>query len=262
MKPPSSEVTWTVLGSSSGIPSPDRNCSGHLLEIGERLTLFDCGSGITSAFLKYGFDPDRLENIFISHTHSDHISDLPLLVQLLYNLKRMNPLTIYLPAEAVAPIESLLQTCYLFREKFSFELRIEPLQEDRELSCGGFEVRAILNTHLLKSAPLISEHGYKNKMQCYSFLIKISNGKKILYSADIGSLDDIIAFLEGLDLLILEGFHIDLAALYKYLSRNEVNRVILTHLPDGGRLSILKQISDSPYRNILQTAEDGLSIIL
>lgn len=257
-----SEISWTVLGSSSGIPSPTRNCSGHLLKFSDSLTLFDCGSGVTKAFLQRSFEPDCLEHIFISHTHSDHISDLPLLVQLLYNLKRNKPLYLYLPQEAITSFASFLSACYLFREKFSFDLRLRPIKEIQSPGNGNISVRAILNNHLSKAAAQIKEFDYPNRMESYSFLITLQDRVRVLYSADIGSLVDITPYLGALDFLVLETFHIDLGQLEQSLQANPVKRVLLTHYTDQDREKLENYIARSLHRQCLSLAEDGMTVNL
>lgn len=262
MSDKSAEISWTVLGSSSGIPSPYRNCSGYLFKVSDSLTLFDCGSGVTSAFLRSGFEPDRLQNIFISHTHSDHISDLPLFIQLLYNLRRSKPLDIYIPSEATAAFASFLISCYLFREKFSFECRLLPIENVQSIGDGNIEVRAILNSHLSKAATQIKEHGYTNRMECYSFLITAMERTRILYSADIGSLEDIAPYLSDLDLLVLETFHINLQQLERSLQTNPIEKILLTHYTDQSRAELENYIRHSLHRQKFRLAEDGLTVSL
>ncbi|MCF6334560.1 MAG: sigma 54-interacting transcriptional regulator [Spirochaetales bacterium] len=86
-----------VLGSSSGLPSADKATSGYLLKNNDSLTLIDCGGGVTQSFLKRGFNPLNVDRICISHTHSDHVCELSLFLQLIYLHKRKRPLDLFLP---------------------------------------------------------------------------------------------------------------------------------------------------------------------
>ena len=79
-----SDYNFTVLGTSSGMPQPGMACSGYVLRTGRELSLIDCGGGVSAAFAACNFDPLQVERVFISHTHPDHVSDLPLFIQMIY----------------------------------------------------------------------------------------------------------------------------------------------------------------------------------
>jgi ribonuclease BN (tRNA processing enzyme) len=65
-------------------------------------------------------------------------------------------------------------------------------------------------------------------MLSYSFLIEIGN-KKLLYSGDLGSLDDIESNLKDLDLLVVETMHIDISGLAERLDKYSIKKAVLTH---------------------------------
>ena len=71
------------------------------MQVGESLNLIDCGGGVTSSFLRQGFDPLRLDRVFVSHTHSDHVGELTLVIQMLHVLNSNQRLTVYLPDEFI-----------------------------------------------------------------------------------------------------------------------------------------------------------------
>ena len=106
--------SFTVLGSSSGLPQANRACSGYVLQTRESVSLIDCGGGVTSSFLRCGFDPGCLDRIFISHTHSDHCCELSLVIQMLHVLGSERRLDIYLPDEFVRPFLTYLNAVYMF----------------------------------------------------------------------------------------------------------------------------------------------------
>ena len=49
-------MKYTIIGSGSCVPSPDRNSSGALLEVDEKLILIDCGTGVLHNIPKTGYD--------------------------------------------------------------------------------------------------------------------------------------------------------------------------------------------------------------
>ena len=184
------ENAFIILGVSSGMPQPGQACSGYVLRTGSELSLIDCGGGISAAFVSNGFDPLQVERIFISHTHPDHVSDLPLFIQMVYLAGRKDPVDIYLPEEFVEPFENYLRAVYLIREKLPFKLNILGY-ESGVIYEGNFKLTAIGNRHLQEYAPFIEKYGLPNRMQCHSFDIEVA-GRTLFYSADVFDLEDIL----------------------------------------------------------------------
>lgn len=68
------------LGTGSGVPSKQRNVSSvalKLLDERNSIWLFDCGEATQHQILKTTLKPRKIEKIFISHMHGDHIYGLP-----------------------------------------------------------------------------------------------------------------------------------------------------------------------------------------
>ncbi len=85
----------TILGSSSALPTSNRNLTAHLLNVDERFFLIDCGEGTQLQLKRYKAKLSRLNHIFITHLHGDHIFGLPGLISTLNLLGRKNDLHIY-----------------------------------------------------------------------------------------------------------------------------------------------------------------------
>jgi ribonuclease Z len=64
----------TVLGSSSALPTKSRFPTAHVLNVHGRFFLIDCGEGTQIQLKRYGnVKYSKLDNIFISHLHGDHV---------------------------------------------------------------------------------------------------------------------------------------------------------------------------------------------
>jgi ribonuclease Z len=225
------KVVLTILGSAAGMPQADRVNAGLVLAVDKRLILLDCGGGVSSAFRRNWFDPLAVERVIITHTHPDHISDLPLFVQMLYLADRRAPFVIHVPSEVLMAVQDYFQALYLLREKLPFEIEFLPIPKEIDIHAEGVAIHPIPNTHLQGYRQLIDEYRLSNKMQCYSLLITVAN-KTILYSADLGSEKDVIPHLRNLDLLVIESTHIDIERLFAAALENKVRRVVLTHLTE------------------------------
>ncbi len=254
--------SFTILGSGSGLPQPDRACSGYLLKTGESLSLFDCGSGVLSSFLRCAFDPKKLDRVFISHAHSDHVSDLSMLIQMLHGLSVERRLDVFLPGEFVEPFEAYLNSVYLIRDRLRLDLVMREYTEGL-VRDDDFMLTAIANSHIAtpKFAAPIERNNLPNKMQSYSFKIEMGE-KSVLYSADIGSFDDIVGHLSGVDIAVVEAAHIDMQHLFAYARESDVGQYVLTHLGNGEILAQLqRQVADSGLENVV-FAEDGMRLEL
>jgi ribonuclease BN (tRNA processing enzyme) len=256
-----SKAAFTILGSSAGMPQPARVNSGYVLEVDGRLTLFDCGGGVSAAFRRAGFDSLAAERIFISHTHPDHISDLPLYIQMQYLAGRREPIYIHLPVEVIDPLNGYFRALYLLPEKLPFEIKLLPVSDGEDIDTGGITVRPIANKHLQGYREIIDEYNLPNKMQCYSYLIMV-NGKPVLYSADLGSEKDILPHLKNLDLLIIESTHIDIAGLLDAIVENNVGRVVLTHFEEDYDTKKALALAQKAGLGNLLIARDGMRVKL
>jgi ribonuclease Z len=106
----------TILGSGSALPTSRRYPTAQALNVLERFFLIDCGEGtqlqLRNARVKLG----KLNTIFISHLHGDHVFGLFGLLSSFNLLGRQSGLTIYGPPD----LEEMLT---FFRKHFAEELQ-------------------------------------------------------------------------------------------------------------------------------------------
>jgi ribonuclease Z len=85
----------TILGSSSAVPTSKRNLTAHVLNVHERFFLIDCGEGTQLQLRKNKIRFGKIDHIFISHLHGDHIFGLFGLISTFNLLHREKDLNIY-----------------------------------------------------------------------------------------------------------------------------------------------------------------------
>jgi len=252
-------ATLTILGTAGGGPIPNRAKSGLLLQVGGRLSLFDCGGGVYQRFVDYGHDFAFLDRVFVSHTHPDHMSDLPLIAEAIYLTGRAEPFEIYVPDEFTGPCRNLLAVTYLFPDQFACPLKIIGYREGFAFR-GEFELTAIANSHLAKYRALDRSAG-SNRGECYSFMI-VYNGKRTLYSSDVGSLDDLIPHWTGCDHVIIEAAHIEWQRFYTEAKQARVGQFIITHLLSEAQAWDVQRQAQAREIGNLVVARDGMAIEL
>lgn len=103
----------TFLGTSAGVPTRTRNVTAMLLNLQHPtqpgLWLFDCGEGTQHQLLDTAFHPGKIERIFISHLHGDHLFGLPGLICSRSMAGSAQPLTIYGPKGIAEFVETALR---------------------------------------------------------------------------------------------------------------------------------------------------------
>ena len=86
-----------VLGCGGMMPLPYRHLTSVLLRRDGDLFLFDCGEGTQVSLKRLNLKWKKIDAIFISHTHADHVTGLPGILMLNSQVDRKEPLYIYGP---------------------------------------------------------------------------------------------------------------------------------------------------------------------
>jgi len=114
----------TILGSSSALPTSERFPSAHVLNAHERLFLIDCGEGTQMQLRKNKIRFGKINHVFISHLHGDHIFGIYGFLSTLSLMGRKTPLHLYAPESYNSILRSHLSD---FDINLSFEIDFVPL---------------------------------------------------------------------------------------------------------------------------------------
>lgn len=98
-----------LLGTSGAVPDAQRDYVSLVVEDAGRLILIEAGGSPLHRLCRAGLDPMRLEGVFLSHRHPDHLSGLPGLLMGLWLRRRDRPLWIAGPADALERARALLE---------------------------------------------------------------------------------------------------------------------------------------------------------
>ncbi len=136
----------TILGSSSALPTSERYPSAHVLNAHERIFLIDCGEGTQMQLRKCRIRLGKINHIFISHLHGDHIFGLYGLLSSFSLMGRTAPVHLYAPENYFSLLSSHLKD---FDIHLNFEIDFTPLKgkdpvkilDDKYLTVTSFPLK-------------------------------------------------------------------------------------------------------------------------
>lgn len=121
------------LGTGAGVPAKHRNVTSialKLLDERNAVWLFDCGEGTQLQILKSTIRPRKIEKIFITHLHGDHIFGLPGLLSSRSFQGGAEPLDIYGPVGIELFVRTTLKVS---KTKLAYKLNIIEIDEGGEV---------------------------------------------------------------------------------------------------------------------------------
>ncbi|WP_086313040.1 ribonuclease Z [Enterococcus sp. 7F3_DIV0205] len=128
------------LGTGAGVPAKHRNVSSialKLLDERNAVWLFDCGEGTQLQILKSNIRPRKIEKIFITHLHGDHIFGLPGLLSSRSFQGGNEKLEIYGPVGIADFVRTALKVS---QTRLSYELKFIEIKEGIVFSDKQFTV--------------------------------------------------------------------------------------------------------------------------
>jgi len=102
------------------MPTKQRNPSSVLLEINGKLLMFDCGEGTQRQMRTLNLPLSKLQAIFITHWHGDHVLGLPGIIQSLGADGFHSTLHVYGPAGFEDHFQAIMRCC-VFERVFPVE---------------------------------------------------------------------------------------------------------------------------------------------
>jgi len=226
-----------VLGCGGMMPLPYRHLTSVLLRRDGDLFLFDSGEGTQVSLRRLNLKWKKINAIFISHTHADHITGLPGILMLSAQVERTEPLYIYGPPKIKEYVETsrkvldmyinypivikeITAPCIVHSGK-DFYVRAFPLEHTK--TCVGYTLEELdrpgeffpqkaidlkvpcgpLWSQLQSGYEVTLEDGRIIKPE--EVLGKKRSGRKFSYVTDTLYKPSIIDEVRGSDLLICEG---------------------------------------------------------
>lgn len=220
------------------VPTVSRNHSSILFEYSPNVFLFDCGEGTQRQLRKIKFSANKIESIFLSHFHGDHILGLPGILQTMNANDRKETLSIYGPKGLKKFMSNLITTFSI--ENLSYEIKLYEIENDniifenKDIMIKAFELSHTINcigykiiekdrvkisnkkvselgleaNPLLKKIKYLEEVEYKGKIINPKDIGTIEKGRMIGVIMDTQECESYRKIAKDCDLLISEATHI------------------------------------------------------
>ncbi len=185
-----------LLGTGVPTPNPQRMGACIAILVNEQPILFDCGRGTIVQLVRAGIDPARVEHIFLTHHHFDHVIGVPDLLLGSWVIGRDTPVQVFGPVGTSAFVQSIFETFKLDIQRRQSHRKSRPEALPNDIDEGWVwetahcKIRAVRVDHILNSL------GYRID----------TDDRSIVYSGDTRPCRALVEFARGADLLIHEVF--------------------------------------------------------
>ena len=193
---------YVILIGTKGGPAIRTNSSmptANLIYIDGQEIIVDCGLGVTQGLVKQGFQLKNIENVFITHLHSDHYIELGPMIHTAWTTGLKTNINIWGPDGLQKYWDAFVNSM-----KDDIDLRIDDegrpdirglvtinaINEGAVAKINNIKVNAIKTIH----PPLIN---------CFALSFESENSR-VVFSGDTAPMDSMITFAKDADLLIHE----------------------------------------------------------
>ncbi|MGG0667971.1 ribonuclease Z [Sporosarcina koreensis] len=191
------------LGTGAGMPSKQRNTSSLILNLSAEQAgywMFDCGEATQHQLLRTSIKPRKINKIFITHLHGDHIFGLPGFLGSRSFLGGEEELIIYGP---VGIKEWILTSLRLTKTHLTYPLKIKEIEEGIIFVDDQFKVTTQELEHVIQCfgfrieqqplpGKLFVEKAFESGVPKGPLLKKLKDGEdvkladgRIVYSKDV-----------------------------------------------------------------------------
>ena len=253
------EISVTILGSGTCVPSLKRSSCSVFLKIKDSTLLFDSGAGTMRRLLEAETTIFDISFVFYSHLHPDHTGEL---VSFLFANKYPDGTRRQIPITFVAG-KGFLEFYNKLKIAYGHWIELAPnLINIVELDNNAYDRRKF-DDFTVESLPVAHNE------ESIAYRITSSGGKSIVYSGDTDFSDNLITLSKDVDLLICESAlpddlkvkgHLTPSLAGEIAAKANVRQLVLTHFyPECENVNIEKECRKT-YDGPLLLAEDLMNI--
>ena len=191
-----------VLLGTKGGPRMEKGLSWStcsVIEVDGHPYIVDCGLGVTRQFVEAGYSLSQVDNIFITHHHSDHNLEFGPLIHTLWTSGTSDDVAVYGPEGT-----KNLMDGFLASQKIDIETRVEDeKQRDLEKIININEISEgfVMEDERVKVSALKVVHGLLEN--CFAFKFETKD-KKVVFSGDTIYSPLLADFSKDADVLVHE----------------------------------------------------------
>jgi ribonuclease Z len=194
------EFRVTLLGTGNPTPSLTRFGPSILIQAGDETLLFDAGRGAAQRLYQLNVPFQKINAVFLTHLHSDHIVGLPDLWLTGWVIGRTTS-----PLKLIGPGGTTEMAGYL-EKAFAFDVRIRTEEGGQAAAGGTISARDIVQglvyeEHGVKVTAFDVDHGMVKPALGYRIEYR---GHAVVLSGDTRFSENVIKFSQGADLLVHE----------------------------------------------------------
>lgn len=201
------KLTVILLGTGAGpLINLERYGASTLIIAGDEVLLFDCGRGATFRLQETGISLGRVDKLFLTHLHSDHVVQLPDLLLTPWAFARSSggprklPLRVWGPAGTRDMMDHMQQA-------FAYDIHVRR-DIDERFSAEGIKVVSrdieqgtVYENNGVKVTAFLVDHGPVKPAFGYRVDYR---GRSVALSGDTRFSENLIRFSKGADVLIHE----------------------------------------------------------
>lgn len=191
-----------VLLGTKGGPRMEKGLSWStcsVIEVDGHPYIVDCGLGVTRQFVEAGYSLSQVDNIFITHHHSDHNLEFGPLIHTLWTSGTSDDVAVYGPEGTKNLMDGFLDS-----QKIDIETRVEDeKQRDLEKIININEISEgfVMEDERVKVSALKVVHGLLEN--CFAFKFETKD-KKVVFSGDTIYSPLLADFSKDADVLVHE----------------------------------------------------------
>ncbi len=249
------------IGTGSGKTSLKRFHSSFIILSDNFNLLIDAGDGISKALLQSKISFEKIDGILFTHFHPDHFSGLGTLIVQMKLLDRTKNIKIFVHESLSKFIRDFLFNSYLFEERMDFQILYEIFNHNEEIIINDeIKFTSRQNSHLDQYIKYDKEKKLNFISSGFLFVL---NDKKLFYTGDVGSANDLFLFEDHqVQNIITETTHVAKADLLPAFEKLKPEEIYLTHISDGEEFELNQWKSSLSYglRSKFIIAYDGMSV--